>query len=293
MYRHLQSLAAFVAVGDTGAFVKAAKRLGVTPSVVSHHIARLEEELGEALVHRTTRKLSLSANGQQLYDSTRRALGDIELAMERAKTNSEDVVGALRVALPAFVPDPQLEQRVMAFAQRHSNVALSLDYTDHLVDLVDGGYDLAIRLGELPSSSLIRRKLGVVSHALVATPTFLSRFPPITRPDDLQSLPAVAMGGGSFSLSMHKDGQVQSVQLDVSQIKVESIFGARTATLAGLGFGNLPLSLIESDLARGDLVQILSGWTLPSLSVQAVWSPNSHRRNLADRFVRFLLDHQP
>ena len=290
MYRHLQSLTAFVAVGDTGAFVSAAKRLGVSPSVISHHIARLEDALGETLVHRTTRKLSLSANGQRLYDAIRGPLDDIDVALARAKINQEEVAGALRIALPAYVPDPKLEQGILDFARRYENVSLSLDYTDQVVDLVDGGYDFAIRLGDLPSSTLMRRKLGNIQHLLVATPAFLKANGAIKEPRDLSQIPAVTMSAPFDDLHLTKGNLSQSIHLDISQVQVMSIHGARAATLSGLGFGNLPETLIENDLREGRLTRILPDWSLPALTVQAVWLANSHRHKLADQLVQFLLN---
>ncbi|MEM9248175.1 MAG: LysR family transcriptional regulator [Pseudomonadota bacterium] len=289
MYRLLQSLAAFIAVGDTGAFVKAAARLGVTPSVVSHHIARLEDELGETLVHRTTRKLSLSANGQRLYDSARMAMADLDVALERARANTEDLAGALRIALPAFVPDPALEHRIMEFARRYEHVALSLDYTDDVVDLVDGSYDLAIRLGQLPSSSLRRRQLGRVTHVLVAIPALLDAHAALNGPEDLARLPAVTMSASVVELELTQGAAVATVRLERSRIQVQSIHGAKAATLSGLAFGNLPISLVAQELASGELVRLLPGWELTPLIVQAVWPANSRRHHIADRLVQFLV----
>lgn len=288
MYRHLQSLAAFVAVGETGAFVKAAKTLGVAPSVISHHIARLEEALGETLIHRTTRSLTLSANGQRLFEATRGNVSDIIAALRQIESQSNEIAGALHVALPAFIPDPALEAKIMEFATQHPNVALSLDYSDAIADLVEGGYDLAIRLGDLPSSTLMRQKLGTVTHVLVASPQFILRYGPITAPEMLSDIPFIAMGPSFDVISLERARSVREVELSASQIQLSSIFGAKSAALAGLGIGNLPEALVGDELQSGAFVQILPDWKQPELSVQAVWSANSHRSVLAQHFVRFL-----
>lgn len=288
MYRYAQSILAFVAVGETGAFVKAAGRLGVTPSVISHHISRLEDELGETLIHRTTRKQTLSENGRRLFAAAQRGLEGIELALDQIKADSEHLAGALRVALPAFVPDPRLEARVMEFALRHPNVALTLDSTDHIRDLVEDGYDLAIRIGDLASSSLMRRKIGSVQHILVATPDFILRHGSVSSPADLEALPFVSMGPGGGVFTLHRGAQTQDVTLDVTRLHVQSILAAKTGTLAGLGFGNLPLSLIKDELANGRLSQLLPNWSLPEFSIQAVWSGSSRRQGLTQRLVDFL-----
>ncbi len=288
MYRYAQSLVAFVAVGQTGAFVKAAKQLGVTPSVISHHISRLEDELGETLVHRTTRKLTLSENGRQLFEAAQRGLEGIELVVERIEAGSDHIAGALRVALPAFIPDPKLEARVMEFILRYPNVALTLEYTDQVKDMVEEAFDLAIRIGTLPSSSLIRKKIGSVQHLLVATPDFVLRHGSVSNPKELERLPFVSMdrGGDVFTLSRGKD--VQTITLELSQLSVQSILAAKAGTLAGVGFGNLPRSLIADELNSGQLQRLLPDWSLPEFVIQAVWPGNSRRQSLARRFVEFL-----
>lgn len=285
MQHSIQSLIAFVAVGKTGAFVRAAEQLGVSPSVISHHVARLEDQLGEALVHRTTRKLTLSENGKRLFEAAQVGLAQIDFALEQARSDTDEVAGALRIALPAFVPDPAIETRIMEFAKRYQNVALALDYSDEVVDLVGGGYDLSIRLGNLPSSNLIRRQIGTVTHQLVAAPEFLLQYSPPNCPADLALLPTVAMGQAVFKITLMKGSKTETVSLDTSRIKVQNILGALTATRAGLGFGNLPEALVRDDLAQGRLVLLLPDWSLPKLTVQAVWSGTSHRRELARRFV--------
>lgn len=290
MQNSIQSLIAFVAVGKTGAFVRAAEQLGVSPSVISHHIARLEDQLGEVLVHRTTRKLTLSENGKRLFEAAGAGLSQVELALDQARSRVDDVAGALRIALPAFVPDPALEARIMRFATHFQDVALTLDYSDEVVDLVDGGYDLSIRLGNLPTSSLVRRQIGTVTHLLVATPEFLLQHRMPNHPADLRTIPTITMLGTSDPLTLSNGKRAESVSLETSRIKVQNIHGALSATLAGLGFGNLPHSIVQNDLLSGRLIQILPDWTLPPLVVQAVWSGTSHRRNLARRFVDWLAD---
>jgi DNA-binding transcriptional LysR family regulator len=289
MQHSVQSLIAFVAVGQTGAFVRAAKQLGVSPSVISHHIAKLEDQLGETLVHRTTRKLTLSENGKRLFEAAQAGLTQIDLALEQARSDSDEVAGALRIALPAFVPDPVIETRIMEFATRYQNVALTLDYSDDVVDLVAGGYDLSIRLGNIPTSSLIRRRIGSVTHLLVATPEILLEHGTPINPSDLTRMPTVAMSQSGDRVTLMKGDSSETVSLETSRIKIQNILGVRTATRSGLGFGNLPEALVREDVSQGRLESLLPDWHQPQLTLQAVWSGTSHRRELAHRFVEWIV----
>lgn len=288
MYRYAQSLVAFVAVGETGAFVKAAARLGVSPSVISHHIARLEEQVGQVLVHRSTRKLTLSENGRQLFAVAQKGFGAVETALNQIEADAEEVSGALKLAMPAFVPEPRLEARVMEFALRYPNVAMTLDYTDHRKDLIAEGYDLAIRVGKMPSSSLIQYEICEITQLLVATPGFLIKHGATQTPTSLKNLPFVSMRDGTDCVVLTNGKRQEEIQLDLCQLRVKSILAARSATLAGVGFGNLPLSLIKDDLASGQLVALLPDWTLPKVHVHAVWNNSSRRGSLINRFVAFL-----
>lgn len=290
MYKYIQSIVAFVAVGESGAFVKAAKKLGVTPSVISHHIARLEDELGETLVHRTTRKLTLSDNGRRLFESAQSGLKGIELSLAQIDAGANKVSGTLRIALPAFIPDPALEAKIMAFILLHPNISLTLDHSDNVKDLIEEGYDLAIRLGGLPSSSLICRKIGSISHMLVATPTLLKQYNPLNSPNDLAGLPYISMGAPFNVLTLTCGEETLSVSLEVSQLKVQSILAMKSAALAGIGFGNLPKTLVDEEIASGQLLHILPEWELPQLSIQAVWSASSRRSSLVKRLVDHLVD---
>ncbi len=288
MYRDLQSIAAFVAVAETGAFTKAAKRLGVSPSVISHHIAKLESSLDETLIYRTTRKMTLSEKGRKLFDAALTGLNGIQDVLDSIQDQHDAVVGALRITLPAFVPDPVIEERIMAFASRYPDVALDLDYTDQLRDLVEDGYDLSIRLGDLPNSTFMRRKLSEIHHVLVASPDFIARNELILSPSDLAQVPYVAMGDESCDLCLYRKSEENHVSLQYCQIQVKNIYAAKAATVAGLGIGNLPMPLLSHEIASGKLVQVLPGWELPKLMMQAIWPETTKRTNLTKRIVDFL-----
>ena len=156
------------------------------------------------------------------------------------------------------------------------------------MDLVGGGYDLSIRIGDLPSSTLKRRKIRSVRHVLVASPQFLLQHGPVNLPQNLTAIPYIAMSAAFDTIVLTRSQCSETVRFETSQIQVQSILGAKSATLAGLGVGNLPYALVQSNLEAGELTHVLPDWELPALNVQAVWSANSHRRALASRFVDYI-----
>ncbi|WP_421703780.1 LysR family transcriptional regulator [Aliiroseovarius sp.] len=288
MYKYLQSIAAFVAVAETGGFGKAATKCGVSPSVISHHVSRLEDHLGETLLYRTTRKLTLSEPGRKLLTAAGGGLAAIQHAVDDIQDQREQIVGALHVALPAFIPDPKIEARLMEFAAIHQNVALSLAYSDQVIDMLEDGFDLSIRLGKLKDSSFLQRKLADIRHVLVASPAFLHRTQQITAPEDLGELPHVAMQGSSDEVTLTRDATTCVIQQQNCRIQVQSIHAVKSATIAGVGVGNMPIALVAQEIEAGTLVQILPSWSQPRLPMHAVWPEKARRRNLTMRLVDFL-----
>ncbi|GAB5487515.1 MAG: LysR family transcriptional regulator [Parasphingorhabdus sp.] len=288
MYKHLQSIAAFVAVAETGAFNKAADKLGVNASVVSHHVSKLEEYLGATLIYRTTRKLSLSEHGRRLFEISRVWMDNTNQALDVIMDAQEEAVGALRVALPAFIPDPRIEVALLHFGKLHPNVSLSLFYSDQVSDLLEDDFDLSLRIGTLSDSSFMRRKLSEVSNVLVASPELLTRCGTPETPDELEKIPFIFMKGTTEKIVLTKGGDKSQVAAENCQIETNNIYGAFAAAENGLGVAGLPLPLCEQALANGTLVRLLSRWQLPKFVLQAIWPDVSRRSSLTKRLVRHL-----
>ncbi len=287
MYQHLQSIAAFVAVAETGAFNKAADRLGVKPSVVSHHVSKLEDYLGATLIYRTTRKLSLSEHGRLLFDASRNWIDHTGNALEQIRDAQNEAIGALNIALPTFLPDPRIEASILNFIKIHPNVSIALNYSDRVTDMLDDHIDLSIRVGSPSDSSFLTRKLSVVSHNLVASPEMLVRCGTPETPKQLEEMPFVAMDSFGDSVVLERDGEKAEVHLQTSQLYTNSIIGALSAAEGGVGFAIMPPALCGDAVAAGRLVKLLPQWTLPTWTVQAIWPDTTRRLTLTKR----LLDH--
>lgn len=289
MYKHLQSIAAFIAVAETGAFNRAAKTLGVKASVVSHHVSKLEEHLGTTLVYRTTRKVSLSEHGRILFESSKKWMDGTNRALDRIMDAQDEAIGALNVSLPAFVPEPLVETAIVNFIELHPHVSITLNYSDSVVDMLEDNIDLSIRVGEPPDSSFIARRLSTIKHCLVASPDFLIRYGTPQEPQQLANIPYVALEGLGDTTILKRGSELIEVHNNICRIATNNIYGSIAAAENSLGVANLPFSLCAQALKDGKLVQLLPKWQLPEWSLNAIWPDASRRHTLTKRLVNHIV----
>jgi DNA-binding transcriptional LysR family regulator len=287
-----RSLAVFVAIADTGSLSAAGRRLKLSTSVISHHLSRLEERQGVTLFFRSTRSMSLTPEGQIAIDPARRMMAAGEEALDAINAGNEEPVGALRVAMPAFGEQSHLHDALWSFAKLHPMVAISLHCSDTPTDLVKEGFDLAIRLGTLRSSSLKSRRIADFERWLVASPDYLAGRKPIKSPDDLAENDFIAVTQLPSLMTLECDGG--SIQFDPANTRVEvnTVTAAKAAVLAGLGIWHLPLGEISGDLAQARLVRVLPDWKLPMLGIYAVWPAIGPQKALTRRLIDHFLENR-
>lgn len=284
-----KGLAVFAAVADAGSFSGAAKRLKLSTSVISHHISKLEERIGVSLLYRSTRSLSLTAEGEKVLPAARQMVASADQAIDALADDLDQLVGALRITMPTFGIHTAVHQAVWRFAQEHPMVALTLHSTDRQVDLVRDGFDLGIRLGNLADSSLMTRRIGTFSRRLVATPEYLNSCGSPTTPEALKACAFIALAMVPNTIVLHQGGEQISFEPDDVRLEVDTVAAAKAAVVAGLGIQRLPLSEVEAELASGDLVEALPGWQPPDLGVYAVWPDAGSQKKLTRRLVAFLV----
>lgn len=287
MIDDLRALAIFAKVADAGSFSAAGRALRLSTSVVSHHVKTLETRHGVSLLRRSTRALSLTSEGQKLLQAARRMVEAAEEGLDAIADLSTDPAGTLRLTVPAFLKNSPQESAIWRFADRYPNVAVTLYSSDEQINLVAEGFDMAIRLGTMADSTLRSRTIGTFERRLVAAPSYLEAIEPPLVPDDLNRCDFVSLDMVPDKFVLQQGKREATVQPERSRIVVNSVSGARSAILAGLGMQKLPLSEVASDLAAGRLVQVLPEWSLPTLNIYAVWPASNHRGSL----VRLLLDY--
>lgn len=182
----LHMMSVFVAVADAGSFAKGAARLSLSPPAVTRAVSALEERLGARLINRTTRRLSLTEAGQAYLGECRRILADIESVEQGISGRTEAPSGHLRITASVTFGRICVMPALSAFLDSHPRITASLLCHDRVVDIVEEGIDLAVRIAHLPDSTLVARRIGSVRRVLAASPGYLADAPPVERPSDLR-----------------------------------------------------------------------------------------------------------
>ncbi|MEM8980503.1 MAG: LysR family transcriptional regulator [Pseudomonadota bacterium] len=287
MIEDYRALAVFVAVADAGSFSSAARRLTLSTSVVSHHLARLETKLGVPLFFRSTRSLALSPEGQAILDHARRMVEAGEAALDALAMNDDQPSGSLRISLPAFGFQGPLHQSVWDFSKRYPLVSISVNFNDRPADLVKDRFDLAIRLGVVPDSSLKCRRIDDFHRVLVAAPEYIHKHGKLDSIDTLQDCDFISISMLSDKHTLIKDGKAVSFEPAKTRIEVDSASAAKSAVMAGLGVRQLPLEEVRQELEDGKLVHLMPKWSVPLEGVFAVWPDIGPQKTL----TRMLIDH--
>jgi len=290
MIESYRGLAVFVAVADAGGLSAAGRRLNLSTSVVSYHLSRLEARMGAALFRRSTRAISLTAEGEAALEPARRMVAAGEDALDAISAGSGEPVGTLHIAMPAWGEQTRLHRRLWDFARRHPMVAISVQNSDEQSDLIREGFDLAIRLGRLADSGLKSRRIADFTRLLVASPEYLASRPAVVTFEDLAACDFISISRVSDEDTYECEGQSFTFNPKNVRLEVNSIGSAKSALLAGLGVRLLPLGAMEDEIASGSLVQLLPMWRVPDMGVYAVWPHASPEKALVRRLIEFFVD---
>ena len=289
----LNGMATFAAVVEAGSFTAAANNLGQSKSSISKQISRLEDRLGARLLNRTTRKLSLTDVGQDYYERCRRIVEEAEEAELAVTTLQECPRGLLRISSSHSFGNRHISPLLPEFMKRYPDISLEVHLSGQMVDLVEQGIDVAIRVGSLRDSSLIARKLADVRLAIAATPEYWDRHGRPSHPRDLSSHNCFTYAYAQSPRSWYfqdKDGQDLWVPV---QGNLHGNSGDMTleAALAGLGVAALPTFFCPEAYEDGRLETVLEDYYSPPMGVYAVYPHSRHLSTKVRVLVDFLVEH--
>ena len=284
----LTDIAVFHRVVKEGSFTAAAKALGLSRSVVSKYITRLEERLGARLLHRTTRRLNLTEAGRVFAERSGQALEAIEEAEQAVSQLQSTPRGMLRLSAPVSFGLLQISPLLPDFLERYPEIQVDLRLQDRQVDLIEEEVDVAVRIARLPDSTFIARRLAQCDYVVCATPGYFAGHGTPRTPQELEHRPCLVFSHHDKPRQWQfVDPGGRAVTVPVSgRLRSDNSLALREAVLQGLGMALAPRFMLGDSLAAGRLQAVLTDWTVPPLSIYAVFP---QRRYLSPK-VRVLLD---
>ncbi|KQT41733.1 MULTISPECIES: LysR family transcriptional regulator [unclassified Methylophilus] len=288
----VESMEVFTRVVELGSFTAAATECRLSPSMISKHINALEKRLGSTLLKRTTRTLKLTEIGSNYYENCKEILKQINEAEAGAEILRGKPRGQLRVSAPIWFGSITLTPLIADFLLEYPEVSIELTLADRFVDIIDEGFDVAIRIGELDDSTYVARKLTEFEVATCASPAYLERYGTPQHPDDLKQFQCLNFtnwkhDGGWKLLSKHLDSTLQAN----SRFDANHAQSLRTAAIKGLGLILSPRLLLDQDIKSGALVEVLQDFKPSPRPVNAIYPKERQTTPKLASFVDYLIAH--
>jgi DNA-binding transcriptional LysR family regulator len=283
------SMKVFVAVIDAGSFAGAADRLDMSRAMASKYVSNLEDHLGTRLLNRTTRRLSVTESGSVYYQRCVQILADIAEAEQLAAHSSAIPRGTLKVTMPLAYGMHRLGPVIADYVSRYPEVKLDISLSDRRVDLIEEGFDIAIRIGALPESGLIARKLGSDRTVICASPAYLKRNGAPKTPADLTRHSCLGYTYTNSGDEWRLKEQDKAIPVG-GTIKADNGDMLRLAALSGAGLIFQPLFIVSDDLQAGRLVQVLADEASIELGIYALYPSRKHLSAKVRTFVDFLVE---
>jgi len=287
-----EAWAVFAAVIEHRSFSGAAAALGVSKATVSKAISRLEMRLGTSLFHRTSRRLTLTESGRSLADHAQRILSEGEAAEEAARDAASAPAGLVRVAAPLTFGIRHVAPVIADFLAAHPAIQVDLRLSDAKIDIVAEGVDIALRIADLPDSSLRARRIGPVTGHLVGAPGYFARHGRPKHPADLadHAVFAYTNVANPELLRFRRAGGEEAAVRIKGPLRTDSGDAMMPALRAGLGLAVLPDFIVDEDLAAGRLEAVLADWTMRPTALHLLTPPGTRRPARVEALIDFIAE---
>ena len=288
----LEDMTMFVRIVEAGGIGKAAEQLNIAKSAVSRRLNDLEKRLGTQLLSRTTRKSSLTDAGAQYYQQTKNILEEVDKLNEQTSGEKASIEGTLKLTAPLSFGLIHLSHVIDEYANEHSALAFQIDFSDRHIDLIEEGFELAIRIGKLHDSSFQAKRITPIRHVLCASPDYLDKFGTPKKPSELSEHAFLQYGMTNVASIQLTDRQGKQQRIEInSTIKANNGDFLKEMAIKGHGITYLPTFLTYQELARGELVALLTEFQLPVLYAYAVYPKNRFLSQRCRLFIDFITDH--
>ena len=290
---NLSDLLVFTRIIKLGSLSAAGKDLGLSAAVVSKRLQRLESQLGSTLIIRSTRTLNVTEEGYNYFKHCKYILDAVEMAEADILFKNRIPTGTLKISVPAYFGRLYIAPLIPGFLEKYSEVDLSLDFSDQFVDIIGGGYDLAVRIGNLQDSNLIIRNLGIDRRVIVASPDYIKRYGKPESPKELSQHNALVFSN-PFPLNhwVFKDAKDKEYGIKVSgNFETNNCEVLNDAVLSGLGITQRPLWDVWNAVRSGELVMLLEEYETPTLNIQIVYPSRTNVPYKVRVFIELLKDY--
>ena len=287
----LEDMHVFVRIVEAGSITQAADQLNLAKSAVSKRLGDLESRLGSKLINRTTRTSSITEAGNQYYQRVKILLGDVESLNGEMACKTEVLAGSLKMSVPLSFGISHLTSAIDLFMRLHPELSINIDFSDRKVDIIEGGYDLAFRIGSLSDSSLQARKITPIRHAICASPDYLERQGTPAAPQELTAHKILKYGHwplAGMSL-VDRTGQQHLVNVE-AYLTANNGDALKQLALSGHGITILPTFIVWEALEKKDLVLILENYSLPSMSAYVIYPPTRYLPHKVRSLIDFLIE---
>ena len=285
----LRSMEVFVAAVDTGSFTAAAERFGISAVMVGKHVRELEQKLGAALLARTTRRQSLTEIGRQYAEQCRAILAQISAAESLAETMRLAPRGVLKVSAAVSFGMEWLSPMIPEFLEMYPEVSLDLNLNDRMIDMVEEGFDVAVRIGKLEDSSLVARPLRPYGLAICGSPAYLARRGVPQVPADLAQHECLEFSGWVPQARWRLKGEKDARNVPLSRLRANNSYALKQAALKGFGLIMQAETALAQDIAAGRLVRVLDDYLPTPRPMHLLYPRNRQPTPKLTSFIDFML----
>jgi DNA-binding transcriptional LysR family regulator len=269
---NVSALAVFVKVVQTGSFTRAAAAMGTQKARLSRVVAQLERDLGVRLLERTTRSLSMTEAGREIFERAVGILGAVEDVERVAQRMHAEPRGVLKLTCGVEFGMIAVSRWIDAYLRRYPQVSVDADFTSRVIDIVHEGFDLAIRVGELPDSRLAARRIGELRYGLFASTAYLKRRGSPDSPADLPQHDLLMFTAGSHASGWRLSRGAEQHRVDApARLRINNSFSVRDAAVEGLGIAQLPMLVAYESVESRALVRVLPDWIPPAVPIHALF----------------------
>jgi len=287
VFDKLRAIAIFAETVKQGSFRGAATSLGLSPSVVSYQISQLEQDLNSVLIYRSTRKLSLTDDGKNLYYYAQQMLHAAEQGLNNLNKEKPQPIGKLRISLPSALTKSLITNKLAEFSKCYPKISLDIQYSDVRQNIIAQGIDLVVRAGEMKDSHLKRKKIGEVKRLLVCSTSYFDKQQFAENPEELSHWQWIKLSMLPNNRKLIGSNNEEITINFNQQITVDNVEAMTQFCILGCGVATPPDYLVNQAIKKKELMLLFPQWHVPSIPLYATW-PNNHQEN---NNTRLLLDH--